>query len=183
MRFSSCLLFALAMGLTCLTTLRNSARHAPMRLTRGLAYSLLMGITHALMLLGGMWLASLWRFQAGSLDTYVFVGIMLLLAAKLALGLFDKKNAEAAYDIARPSTFLLLCIALGINSLIGGMALGFLTTLPQGWLMASLPLLLLVLLLSYVGIMLGRRDIAIRQRRWGLFSILFLLVTVFVNLL
>lgn len=183
MNFFSYILFGLSMGLVAMLTLRNSALRTKIRLTRGLAYALLLALVQALFLLFGIWLGSLWRFSTGNLDTYVFLGIMLLLAAKLSLNIFDKQGATAAYDIARFPTFLLLSIALGINDLIGGMGMGFLVSAQEAWLKAALPLFLLVLLLSYLGIMLGRRNIDIKQRRWTLFSILFVLVAAFVELL
>ncbi|MDY5969153.1 MAG: manganese efflux pump [Bacteroidales bacterium] len=182
MNFFSYILFGLSMGLIAMLTFRACTLHTKIQLSRGLAYSFLLASVQTLFLLFGIWFGSLWRFSTGNLDSYVFVGIMLLLAAKLSLNLFDKKNGTA-YDISRFSTLFLLSIALGINDLIGGMGIGFLAYVQQAWLIASLPLFLLVFLLSYLGIMLGRRNIEIKQRRWTLFAVLFVLVAIVMVLL
>lgn len=175
-------LFAVAMGLQALLTLRGSAARVPVRLSRGVLVSAVIALTECLLLLLGMWFASLWNYQLSRINTYTFLGIMLLLVAKMLLAAYGRQRREAAYDISQAATVVLLAVALGIDALIGGIAFGFLDEVAAGGHKAGIPLFTAVFLLSYLGIMLGRSKVEVKQQRWQLFSVLFVLVTVFIAL-
>lgn len=175
-------LFAVAMGLQALLTLRSSAARVSIRLSKGVLIAAVIAVAECFLLLLGIWFASLWSYQLKHIDTYTFVGIMLLLVVKMLLATFGKQRREIAYDISQMGTIVLLAVALGIDALIGGMAFGFLDDISTGGLKAGTPLFIAVFFLSYLGIMLGRSQVEVRQRRWQLFSVLFVLATVFIAL-
>ncbi len=175
------ILFALALGLNAMLAMRNSAQYAKIRLTRGLFYAVLTAFVAVLLVLAGIWMASLFTYQIGDLDSGVFDGVMILLAGKWAIATLSKHQREASYNIADTRTMVLLSIALGLDALIGGIGFGFAADIADSWLKASLPIVLLVALFVYFGIMLGRSGVELKQRRWRLVAILFVVVVVFMN--
>lgn len=176
------ILFSMAMGIQALLVLRSSASHVSVRLGKGLLISAIIAVVGCALLLLGVWLAGLWRYRLRSVDAYTFLGIMLLLVVKMLLNVFGKQRGPQAYDISRMATVALLAVALGLDCLIGGMAFGFLDTIAAGGVRAGVSLGVAVFMLSYLGVMLGRRHVEVRQRRWQLFSVLFVLATVFIAL-
>ncbi len=175
------ILFAMALGLNAMLSMRNSAQYSSIRLTRGLLYSSLIALVSVLLMLAGVWVASLFSYQIGDFDGNVFDSVLILLAAKFAINTLSKQQREASYNIADTRTMILLSIALGLDALIGGIGFGFADDISTAWLKASLPLFLFVSLFAYLGIMLGRRQIEVKQRRWRLVAILFLVALVFMN--
>lgn len=176
------ILFGFAMGLNAMLVMRNSASRAMIPLTRGLLNALIIAFVDCVLLLFGIWLSSLWTFQLGDVDKYIFLGIILLLVGKMLIDAFSKQHNNAGYDIAKMGTTLLLAVALGLDSLIGGMGFGFLNDISSVWLKAALPLFVLVFLLAYLGVMFGRRQVVVRQRRWSLIAVLFVLAVAFIGL-
>lgn len=169
------ILFGLSMGLEAMLTMRASAVRVNIQLTRGLLDAFVIAVVECILLLFGIWMASLWTFQFGNVDNYVFLGIILLLVAKMLMETFSKQRREASYDIAHMGTTMLLAVALGMDALIAGMGFGFLDDISTAWLKAALPLFVLVFLFAYLGVMLGRRKVEVKQRRWNLFAVLFVL--------
>lgn len=174
-------MFGLSMALCAMLTMRNSAVRANIQLTRGLLNAFVIAGVESVLLLFGIWLASLWTFQLGDIDKYIFLGIMLLLVAKMLLEAFNKQRRDISYDISQMGTVLLLAVALGLDALIGGMGFGFVDDISSAWLKAALPLFLLVFSFAYLGIMLGRRKVELKQLRWSLFSVLFVLAVAFMG--
>lgn len=166
--------FALAVPLE--VTLRGCALKNPIRLTRGLAVSLLLAFEHTALMAAGIYIGNLLRFDLPEYDNLVYFGLLLVVALRLFFAAFRKKDRELPpYDISRWGTVLLLGVATGVNTLFVGMGLGFRVYLSADFWKVSVPLLLMVFLLGYWGIMLGRRNKEIRQRRWQLVAVLFLL--------
>ena len=90
---------------------------------------------------------------------------------------FRKQDRELpAYDISRWGIVLLLGVASAVNTLLVGMGLGFRVSLHTELWRLSVPLFLVIFLLCYWGIMLGRRNKPMRERRWLLIAVLFLLI-------
>ena len=71
----------------------------------------------------------------------------------------------------------LLGIASGINVLLIGIGLGFLVVASEDGIKGPICLAIVVFLISYWAIMLGRQKKTIRERRWLLISVLLLLVS------
>ncbi len=175
------ILFAMALGLNAMLSMRNSAQYAQIRLTRGLLYASLIALVSVLFMLAGIWVSSLFTYQIGDFDGNIFDSVLILLAAKFAITTLSKQQREASYNIADTRTMVFLAIALGLDALIGGIGFGFADDISAAWLKASLSLFFLVSLLAYLGIVLGRRRIEVKQRRWRLVAILFLVALVFMN--
>lgn len=171
------IILALALGIPTLITLRDCATKNPIRLTRGLGVSLLLAAEHTLILLLGILLGNMLRFDIPDYDSLVFLGLFVVVAIRMFFPAFRKKDRErVSYDIAQWGTVALLGIATGVNLLFVGLSLGFRETMEHALWRASIPSFLIVFLLGYLAIMMGRQKKELRERRWQLIAVLFLLV-------
>ena len=100
---------------------------------------------------------------------------MILVALRLLFRSGKKKRAVQPYDISRYSTALLLGVAVGINTLFVGLALGFRIPLADNLWRSSVPLVIIMALFALLGVMLGRQQKELRARRYTLIAVLFLL--------
>jgi len=171
------ILLASALSIPTIITFRQCTASSPIRLTRGLLYSFLVAIEHTLLLLVGIFLAGIMRFDLPDFDKLVFIGFIAVVAIRIAVTAFrGNKSKQPTYAIDRWGTFLLLGMATGTNVLFVGLGLGFVTDLHTDLWRASLPMLCVVFLFTYLAIMMGRRNKHPRDRRWLLVALLFLLL-------
>ena len=171
------IILAFALSMPVMVIVRGCALKTPIRLTRGLAVSILIAIEHVLLILAGMYIGNMLRFGFPEYDNLVYLGLLVVVAFRMVIPAFRKKEKELpAYDISRWLTVLLLGIATGTNTLFVGLGLGFLVPLHPDALRASIPLAVVLFLMGYLGIMLGRTKKPVRARRWQLIAVLFLLV-------
>lgn len=171
------IVLALGLSITALIASRNSAEQHPVQLTQGLLHSLIMGVGFALLMAIGVLIGNLLAFDIPSVDRNVFLGLFLVVIVKL---LFGNKKSQASFNITKVSVSILMAVAVGINPLLIGISVGF--TNPLSWLLV-LCSLVFTLLMSFWGIMLGRKKVDIRQRRWQLISVLCLLVVMLVSII
>ena len=178
MMLAAYILLSFALGIETLLVVRSCAMQVPIRLTRGLAVSFLLAVIQTFMLAAGILLGSRLQFRdadgAGLYDKVnglVCLGLLVVLGLKL----LPRRNKQTvrSFDISRWSTVTTLAFALGINVLIAGLAMGF--GYPVQLAKACIPMGAVVFLCAYLGIMMGRQNLAIRERRWSLFSVLFVL--------
>lgn|SRR5574344_1437201 len=169
------LVIALAMGIEALVAMRSCAEQTPIRLTKGLGISLTMAIVYTAFMCAGMAISNLLRFELPEVDRMILFGLFSVVIIKLLFGI-RKGHALPAYNIAQYGTSVLLAVATGINVLLIGLGVGFVGNLSTDWLKGGISLMVFVFLFSFWGVMLGRQKIDIRQRRWQLFAVLFLLV-------
>ena len=157
------IILSFALSVPVMVTLRGCALQNPIRLTRGLGNSFLVSIIHVLLMVAGLYIGNLLRFGFPEYDNLVY--------------LFRKKEKpQPAYDISRWSTVLLLGVATGTNTLFVGLGLGFLVPFQANVWRVAVPLFVVMFLLCYLGIMLGRTKKDLRARRWQLIAVLFLLI-------
>lgn len=171
------IILAFALSVSVMLTLRACALKNPVRLTRGLGIALLVAVVHALLILAGLYVGNLLRFGLPEYDSLIYLGLLVAVALRLFFPAFRKKEKELpAYDISRWLTVLLLGIATGTNTFFVGLGLGFLVPFHPDALRAAIPLAVVLFLMGYLGIMLGRTKKSVRARRWQLIAVLFLLV-------
>ena len=160
-----------------MATVRGCALKHHIRLTRGLAVSALLAAVHVVFILMGISVANLLRFDMPEYDNLIYLGLIIVVALRLFYAAFRKQDRELpAYDISRWGTVLLLGIATAVNTLLVGLGLGFRFSLHAELWKLSVPLFVVLFLLCYWGIMLGRRNKPMRERRWLLIAVLFLLI-------
>ena len=158
------IILAFALAMPVMVTVRGCALKTPIRLTRGLAVSILIAIEHVLLILAGMYIGNMLRFGFPEYDNLVFPA-------------FRKKEKELpAYNIANWTTVLLLGVATGINTLFVGLGLGFRVSFAADLWRVAIPLFVILFVLCYLAIMLGRQKKEMRARRWQLIAVLFLLI-------
>ncbi len=183
------IILAIALSFEALIVMHGCALKTPVRLTQGLAESITIAAVNALLLLLGIWLGNLLRFTPAELDpnaagtnslltetdNLVYLGLMILVALRLLFRSGKKRRAVQPYDISRYGTALLLGVAVGINTLFVGLALGFRLPLAENLWRSSVPLAVIMALFALFGVMLGRQQKELRARRYTLIAVLFLL--------
>lgn len=183
------IILAFALSSEALIAMHASARTSSLPLTRGLAESFLIAAINAVLLVVGILVGNLLRFTPDGMspdetsmtklltdtDNLVYLGLLILVALRLLFRSGKKRRQPQSYDISRLSTAALLGVAVGINTLIVGLALGFRIPLADNLWRATIPLVVVMTLLSFFGIMMGRQQQEIRARRYTLIAILFLL--------
>lgn len=180
MNLISYLVLALVLGIQALVALRNSAAANPVQLTRGLLISLILSVAFTLLMVAGMLVGDLLCFEFPQTDKAICAGLLVLVVVRQFFSL--RRTAVTAYSLERLSAVLMLAIALGINVLLIGLGIGFVCQWPADlWKMALLAQPM-VFLMGMWGIMLGRKKIDIRPRRWLYISLLALLVVALVSL-
>lgn len=182
------IILAIALSFEALVVIHGCALKNKIPLTKGLAESAMVALVNALLLAAGIWIGSMLKFtpasvdpegsQTGSLladtDGLVYLGLMLLVAVRLLFRSGKKGRQVQPYDISRYGTALLLGVAIGINTLIVGIGVGFRPVMSNLW-VAAVPLFVVMTLFAFLGVMLGRKGKEIRARRYTLFAVLFLL--------
>ena len=168
--------------------MHGCALKTPVKLSKGLAESLSVAIINALLLVLGLFVGNLLRFTPAGLDdsstrdlltdtdNLVYLGLMILVALRLLFRSGKKSRQVQPYDISRFPTALLLGVAVGINTLIVGLALGFRMPLSENIWRAAIPLTVIMAVFALLGIMLGRQNKSLRAQRYTLIAVLFLLV-------
>ncbi|MBP5327409.1 MAG: manganese efflux pump [Bacteroidales bacterium] len=183
------IILAIALSFEALIVMHGCAKQAKVRLTQGLAESFVVALENTIFLLLGIFLGNLLRFtpdvpntvvdSTSSLltdtDNLVYLGLMILVAVRLLMRSGKKSRQVQPYDISRFPTALLLGIAVGVNTLIVGLAIGFRVPLVENIWRAAIPMFVIMTLFAFLGVMLGRQQKEIRARRYTLFAVLFLL--------
>lgn len=167
------IVLSLAIGVDAMVAMRPCAEQSPVRLVKGLLLSLCMGVVYVALMSAGVVIANRLRFDLPEVDKMICLGFIVLVAVKMLLGL---KKEPGAYDITRFGVALLMDVARGINVLLIGLGVGFVGLLADDFWKYALPMLGLVSLSSMWGIMLGRKKVAVRHRRWKVIAVLCLLV-------
>ena len=182
------IILSIALSFEAMIVMHGCALKNPVKLTKGLAEAFCIAAVNALLLIAGIWLGNLLRFTPDTLDpsasstnslltdtdNLVYLGLMILVAVRLLFRSGKKSRQMQPYDIGRFSTAILLGIAVGINTLIIGLALGFRIPLGENIWRATIPMLIMTLF-ALLGLMLGRQQKELRARRYTLFAVLFLL--------
>ena len=183
------IILSIAFSFEALIVMHGCALKTPVKLTKGLGEVFCVAVINTLLLAIGLWLGNLLRFTPDSIDpntsstnnlmtetdNLVYLGLMILVAVRLLFRSGKKSRQVQPYDISRFSTTILLGIAVGINTLIVGLALGFRMPFGENILRATIPLIVIMTIFGILGIMLGRQKKELRARRYTLFAVLFLL--------
>lgn len=183
------IILAIALSFEALIVMHGCTKQTTIKLTKGLAESFVMALVNTLLLLLGIFLGNLLKFTpdvpdsgAGSTsslladtDNLVYLGLMILVAVRLLFRSGKKSRQVQPYDVSRFGTAFLLGVAVGVNTLIVGLAVGFRVPLSENMWRAAIPMFVLMTLFAFLGVMLGRQQKEIRARRYTLFAVLFLL--------
>ena len=181
------IILAIALSFEALIVMHGCAIHNKIRLTQGLAESAIIALESVVLMLVGLYIGNLLRFTPESLgesatrdlltdsDNLVCLALMIFVALRLMFRTGSKKHKAPNYDISRYPTAALLGIAVGINSLLVGMGLGFRIDAGDNLWRASIPLFVIMTIFALLGVMLGRQQKELRSRRYALVAALFIL--------
>lgn len=183
------IILSFALSFEAMIVMHGCAEQNRIKLTKGLGEAVCISVINALLILCGMWLGNLLRFTPDTIDpladstnslladtdNLVYLGLMILVALRLLFRSGKKSRKVQPYDISRFSTALLLGVAVGVNTLIVGLALGFRISVSENLWRATIPLAIIMTLMAFFGIMLGRQKKELRARRYTLIAVLFLL--------
>ncbi len=167
------IVLSLAVGIDAMTAMRTCAEQSAVRPVKGLLVSLCMGMVYVVMMSLGVLIANRLHFDLPEVDSMICLGFIVLVAVKMLLGM---KKGMGAYDIGRFGTAILVAIALGINVLLIGLGTGFVGLISVDFWKYAVPMLALVSFAAMWGIMLGRRNVEVRHRRWKVIAVICLLV-------
>lgn len=188
------ILIGLSMGLPVLMTMKGCAGKVQVRLSWGLVASLLVAAVMGAMLALGVSVGNLLRFGSegdaeiyGNANNLIYIGLVAVVAVKMFAAAFkDKKKVKEVYDISRFGTVFMLAVAMGINTLLLGLGAGFAIEddeVAKGMLMGGLIVSGFVLVFAYLGVMMGRQKKKLKERRWSLMAVVFLLSAVIYHII
>ena len=182
MRIATYIVVALAFGIADMLLFRRCAQASPIPLVRGLLVALFTAAVQSALFLLGMAAGSLLRFELpddadafGRANAFVFVGLDLFVMLRMLWPYLRKEARLPVFDLASFGATAALAVASGVNLLLLGLGMGFAASGDVGFHSALWPLLVLLSLASYWGIMLGRRNVAMRPRRWILVACILLM--------
>lgn len=180
MSIASIIVMALALGVVDMLLFRRCGEAVPVRLSAGLLIVLSVSVVHAIL----YWLG----FLAGGLlalgsptdphmyadvNAYIFLGLVIVVVIKMLWPYLRREPRLPVFDLRNGWSVLAMAAATGVNVLLLGIGVGFVAQRPADgtvW-----PLLVSAFLLGYLGLMLGRRKVAVRPRRWMVMACLLLL--------
>lgn len=181
------IILAIALSFEALIVMHGCASKTSISLTKGLAESVIIALESVILMLVGLYIGNLLRFTPDSLgesttrdlltdsDNLVCLALMIFVALRLMFRTGSKKHKAPNYDISRFGTAVLLGIAVGINSLLVGLGLGFRIDAGDNIWRASIPLFVITTIFALLGVMLGRQQKELRSRRYALVAALFIL--------
>ncbi len=181
------IILAIALSFEALIVMHGCASKTSISLTKGLAESVTIALESVVLMLVGLYIGNLLRFTPESLgesttrdlltdsDNLVCLALMIFVALRLMFRTGSKKHKAPSYDISRFGTAALLGIAVGINSLLVGLGLGFRIDAGDNIWRAAIPLFVINTLFALLGVMLGRQQKELRSRRYTLVAALFIL--------
>ncbi len=181
------IILAIALSFEAMIVMYSCVSNTSIPLSKGLAESFIIAMLNALLLLFGLWVGNILRFTPQSLgdsttrdlltdtDNMVCLALMIFVALRMVFRLGKKNYQIQPYDISRYSITLLLGVAVGINSLIIGLALGFRIDASDNFLRAFFPMVVVNMFMTYFGIMLGRQHKELRRRRYAYIAALLIL--------
>ena len=88
------IILSFALTVPVMVTLRACALKNPIRLTRGLGVSFLVSIVHVLLILAGIYIGNLLRFELPEYDSLIYLGLLVVVALRMFFPAFRKKEKE-----------------------------------------------------------------------------------------
>lgn len=168
------IILALAIGIDSFSSIHKSVRNHPIPLPRGLAIATLMAAIFIGFTSVGILISNALRFNYTQIDKVVCIAFILLVALKRTIESRKQINGNA-FNLSQYTQSIVFSIAKGINILLLGLGIGFVENISCFW-KISIPIFVLVLIFSMWGTMLGRKQIEMNYRRWGILSTLCLII-------
>lgn len=183
MLVASFIVIALAFGVVNMLLFSRCGKATPVRLSVGLLIVLLVAVVHTVFYWLGITVGNLLHLQSptdgtmySDINAYIFLGMVVVVVIKMLVPYLRREPRLPLFDLRQRSSVLAMAVATGINVLLVGLGVGFVSHESSIHLIIW-PLLVSCLLLGYMGLMFGRQHVQLRPRRWMVLACILLLAT------
>ena len=182
MHIAAYIVLALAFGISNMLLFRRCAELTPIRLTRALLLTFFVAAVQAALFMGGEAIGNLMRFELPDdadafrrANALIFFGLDLFVLLRMLLPYLRREPKLPLFDLGNEKVRVALALTAAINPLLVGLGAGFVASSAQFSIVLPLVMLVLMWLFGYWGVMLGRRKVEMRPRRWMLIAAALLL--------
>ena len=152
------------------------------RLSHGLAATFFVATLQTILFLIGMTLGNLLRIELPDnpdafrqSNALIMLGLTIFVVLHQLLPYLRREPHLPLFNIRAWLSVMAIAVATGINHFIVGLGIGFIASPATELHKALWPMLILMFLLSYWGVMLGRQKVQLRPRRWMMVASILLL--------
>ena len=156
-------LLALALCVDSFVVSTTSAFKSKMPYARGLLLALVLALFQGLFPLLGALLGGAFKDVVSALDHWIAFGLLLLVGGKMIWDAFHGGEDVEVLDVTRFGTMCLLGVATSIDAFVVGIGFGLSSTLWET-LVTVLIIFFVTLIVSLVGVSLGKRNIPVPER-------------------
>lgn len=186
MLIAAYIVLAIAFGISNMVLFYRCAEITPIRLSRGLFITFLVSVVQTVLFLLGMFLGDILRFELptdaeafSKTNSLIFLGLDLFVMLRMLMPYLKRDSQLPIFNLGSNSACVAMAFATAINLLLVGLGAGFVASLAMDIHKALWPLIIILFLAGYWGLMLGRTKVNIRPRRWMIVaSVLLLAVSI-----
>lgn len=186
MLIAAYIVLAIAFGISNMVLFYRCAEITPIRLSRGLFITFLVSVVQTVLFLLGMFLGDILRFELptdaeafSKTNSLIFLGLDLFVMLRMLMPYLKRESQLPIFNLGSNSSCVAMAFATAINLLLVGLGAGFVASLAMDIHKALWPLIIILFLAGYWGLMLGRTKVNIRPRRWMIVaSVLLLAVSI-----
>ena len=186
MLIAAYIVLAIAFGISNMVLFYRCAEITPIRLSRGLFITFLVSVVQTVLFLLGMFLGDILRFELptdakafSKTNSLIFLGLDLFVMLRMLMPYLKRESQLPIFNLGSNSACVAMAFATAINLLLVGLGAGFVASLAMDIHKALWPLIIILFLAGYWGLMLGRTKVNIRPRRWMIVaSVLLLAVSI-----
>lgn len=186
MLIAAYIFLAIAFGISNMVLFYRCAEITPIRLSRGLFITFLVSVVQTVLFLLGMFLGDILRFELptdaeafSKTNSLIFLGLDLFVMLRMLMPYLKRESQLPIFNLGSNSACVAMAFATAINLLLVGLGAGFVASLAMDIHKALWPLIIILFLAGYWGLMLGRTKVNIRPRRWMIVaSVLLLAVSI-----
>lgn len=186
MLIAAYIVLAIAFGISNMVLFYRCAEITPIRLSRGLFITFLVSVVQTVLFLLGMFLGDILRFELptdaeafSKTNSLIFLGLDLFVMLRMLMPYLKRDSQLPIFNLGSNSACVAMAFATAIKLLLVGLGAGFVASLAMDIHKALWPLIIILFLAGYWGLMLGRTKVNIRPRRWMIVaSVLLLAVSI-----
>ena len=182
MLIAAYIVLAIAFGISNMVLFYRCAEITPIRLSRGLFITFLVSVVQTVLFLLGMFLGDILRFELptdaeafSKTNSLIFLGLDLFVMLRMLMPYLKREPKLPVFNLGSNSACVAMAFATAINLLLVGIGAGFVASLAMDLHKALWPLIIILFLAGYWGLMLGRTKVNIRPRRWMIVASVLLL--------
>ena len=182
MHIAAYIVIALAFAISNMLLFRRCAELTPIRLSRALWLTLCVSAVQTALFLLGWVLGDMLRFELpddssafSSANAMIFLGLDIFVMLRMLLPYLRREPRLPLFDLGNNKATMAISLTAAINPLLVGLGAGFVASTSDIYKVWPIAMLVLLWLLGYWGVMLGRRKVAIRPVRWMLIASILLL--------